>query len=1109
MTQYTLGAYSPYDLIVEGGGAPQIGSNFRLKSTYASATDARQIIITDDDGTFNGGAGYQFDANQSGVVTDAAGNTIASGAIRLGYSSTLTNPAGGQITIYEVYVGNTVVGYVSDHPLEPGVTYQITNYADSSSGGPTYSSLGDVYHNPADADSITGGQYNDSIQGGAGNDTINVNDGNDTVYGEAGADSISGGNGDDLLYGGDDNDTISGGAGNDTLYGEGGQDTFKFYDGWGSDTVWGGNAGSDFDTLDFSSITTGGINVTFTGSEDGTASSGTNTVTFDNIEGVVGSNQADSINAAADNSGLTLSGGGGNDTIIGGGGADSIDGGAGNDLISGGAGDDTLLGGAGDNTIDGGDGNDFIDDFIGTVGTGTNSVSGGAGNDTIYTGTGNDTIHGDAGNDMLVAAAGNDLIDGGDGDDMILGEEGSDTISGGAGVDYIDGGSGADVMSGGADSDTFVINTGSGTGDIITGGETGTDTDSIAFSGSGTTGYSITFSGTEAGSYTYGGGTVTGSFTEIERIWGSDGNDTINASATSSGTWITGNGGDDLIYGGSGDDTLMGGSGNDTIYSGAGTDTLWGDSGSDTFVIDENDGFAYIYGSDEGGDTDRLSFTNATSPEGVTVIFGGWEYGSYSYAGGGSSGNFYEIERVEGTAYADTVDARAAPSALQIDGGAGNDTLYGGTGDDSIEGGLGNDLIAGGGGNDTLSGGAGDDSISGGDGADVITGGDGNDTLDGGTGNDTLSGGIGNDSISGGDGADLIDGGDGNDTLDGGTGNDTLGGGLGDDRLSGGAGNDTLTGGSGADTFVLQDGSGADLVTDFDMTPTAGQTADQLDVSDLHDADGNPVNAWDVLISDDGNGNARLTFPMGEQIVLIGVTPAQVTGAQALHSMGVPCFASGTLIDTPSGPRAVETLQPGDLVLTADQGAQPLLWRGGSAFDAAALARRPQALPIRIRAGALGNDRDVTVSAQHAVWVPESRAGPGGGLVRAGQLARRGLRGVRVMLGAKRISYHHFLLPAHALVRADGLWAESLWPGPNGVAGMSRESRLSLMRAAPHLAAGILGLAPVETVYGPRCRPMLHARHLEHAVMAGWSFAGQYMPFLGGPQTASVIASGG
>ncbi|MGB4828605.1 MAG: choice-of-anchor L domain-containing protein, partial [Paracoccaceae bacterium] len=42
----------------------------------------------------------------------------------------------------------------------------------------------------------------------------------------------------------------------------------------------------------------------------------------------------------------------------------------------------------------------------------------------------------------------------------------------------------------------------------------------------------------------------------------------------------------------------------------------------------------------------------------------------------------------------------------------------------------------------------------------------------------------------------------------------------------------------------------------------------------------------------------------------------------------VPCFVAGTLIRTPDGDVPVETLHPGDLVLTMDDGPQPLRWTG-------------------------------------------------------------------------------------------------------------------------------------------------------------------------------------
>jgi len=48
------------------------------------------------------------------------------------------------------------------------------------------------------------------------------------------------------------------------------------------------------------------------------------------------------------------------------------------------------------------------------------------------------------------------------------------------------------------------------------------------------------------------------------------------------------------------------------------------------------------------------------------------------------------------------------------------------------------------------------------------------------------------------------------------------------------------------------------------------------------------------------------------------------TNYSELSSDGVVCYAPSTLIDTPNGPRTVESLRPGDLVLTVDLGPQPI-----------------------------------------------------------------------------------------------------------------------------------------------------------------------------------------
>jgi len=219
----------------------------------------------------------------------------------------------------------------------------------------------------------------------------------------------------------------------------------------------------------------------------------------------------------------------------------------------------------------------------------------------------------------------------------------------------------------------------------------------------------------------------------------------------------------------------------------------------------------------------------------------------------------------------DLLDFSRSRRAVEVDGGAGNDTIRGGAGDDTLIGGAGNDRLFGGPGDDTLVGGPGRDRLFGEDGDDLLLGGRGNDTLDGGAGNDTLEGGAGHDRLIGGPGNDLLRGGAGNDTLDGGPGRDTL---------EGGAGADVLTGGAGADVFVfarighIGRGRDSDRITDFE----AGRDRIDLRALDLSfDGRGFSGEAGSVRFRSDGedgrlaidaNGNGRANAVL----ILEGVT---------------------------------------------------------------------------------------------------------------------------------------------------------------------------------------------------------------------------------------------
>lgn len=187
----------------------------------------------------------------------------------------------------------------------------------------------------------------------------------------------------------------------------------------------------------------------------------------------------------------------------------------------------------------------------------------------------------------------------------------------------------------------------------------------------------------------------------------------------------------------------------------------------------------------------------------------------------------------------------------------------------------------------------------------------------------------------------------------------------------------------------------------------------------------------------------------------------------------VECFTPGTLIDTPSGPRRVEDLLPGDRVLTRDHGAQPLLWVGRRQLGADQTAAAPRLRPIRIAAGALGPgmpDRDLVVSPQHRLLLRSrilSRVtGEAEVLTAACQLL--GWPGVEVLPAETGVTYLHLACARHEIIRANGAWTETLYAGPQ-----FREARSPMAREIALLFPALM--APDAPVPEP-ARPLLRGK---------------------------------
>ncbi len=169
----------------------------------------------------------------------------------------------------------------------------------------------------------------------------------------------------------------------------------------------------------------------------------------------------------------------------------------------------------------------------------------------------------------------------------------------------------------------------------------------------------------------------------------------------------------------------------------------------------------------------------------------------------------------------------------------------------------------------------------------------------------------------------------------------------------------------------------------------------------------------------------------------------------------VPCFTPGTAIATPKGEVAVEALKPGDRVLTRDNGIQTISWVGTKRLDFAQLKAAPQLRPIKIKAGALGDnmpERDMLVSPSHRMLIVSHQAelyfSQSEVLVAAQHMLA--MDGVEVS-EQPYITYIHIMCENHEIVLSDGAWSESFQPADITLKGFDSDQREELFALFPEL----------------------------------------------------------
>lgn len=149
----------------------------------------------------------------------------------------------------------------------------------------------------------------------------------------------------------------------------------------------------------------------------------------------------------------------------------------------------------------------------------------------------------------------------------------------------------------------------------------------------------------------------------------------------------------------------------------------------------------------------------------------------------------------------------------------------------------------------------------------------------------------------------------------------------------------------------------------------------------------------------------------------------------------IPCFVAGTLIATEQGQRSVESILLGDLVMTKDDGLQPLRWIGQRT-----VAAQNNFAPIRIRANTFGTHDDLMVSPEHRILIRDNLAellfGEQEVLVSAKDLVND--KSVTRCVGGE-VTYVHLMFDRHQVVYSAGLATESFLPGPQTTKSFERK----------------------------------------------------------------------
>ena len=294
------------------------------------------------------------------------------------------------------------------------------------------------------------------------------------------------------------------------------------------------------------------------------------------------------------------------------------------------------------------------------------------------------------------------------------------------------------------------------------------------------------------------------------------------------------------------------------------------------------------------------------------------------------------------------------------------------------------------------------------------------------------------------------------------------------------------------------------------LTVSVQTLTDQDDDGDIDRFNGDAINGVDIVNSWPGDtvtinvdgvnitytgitfylpGGVRVFTPTDGQVLqegtLVSTTWVNSQGPLNVGDLGPPCFVEGTLIETSNGPVPVEALQIGDLVVTGDNGLQPIRWIGRRMMTEEELRADARLRPVVIRADALAPgvpSADLMVSQQHRVLVrskiAERMFASREVLVAAKHLCD--LDGIELVENSKDFAYFHILFERHEIVRSNGAETESLYVGPVAIRSTDRDAVIEVLTLFPELMERSDPTRPVRTFVAGRLGRKLASRHRQN-----------------------------